>query len=231
MSAMTPDHEDSRPASVPQPPIFVPPESETRPEAAIPPLTLLKLEDIAETLHALGWTSPNDGQWDGLRKFVTDLEALHRIGVRAHVAAETAGLRALLARLTKIVTEDGKFPYATPERVLDVAEHVFESYRRVTCNLQECVQKHGLGEGGERVDEIVCRELDTHTALIVKKDEALATIRAISDNQEADLERLLFNAGARAHDALALTPKDLEACVVVKRSEWERLTAQAEGQT
>lgn len=60
----------------------------------------------------------------------------------------------------KIVTEDGKFAYGTPSRVLDVVEHVFAAHRRMSDNLQVCVQKHNLGLGGEPVDEIVVAALE-----------------------------------------------------------------------
>jgi hypothetical protein len=48
-------------------------------------------------------------------------------------------------------------------RALEVADSVrwlVENYKRVTTNLQECVQRHHLGLGGEKVDELVCAELN-----------------------------------------------------------------------
>lgn len=71
------------------------------------------------------------------------------------------GSGALLGRLKRIVTENGKFAYGTPARCLDVVEHVFAAHRRMCDNLQTCVQKHELGLGGEPVDEIVVAALET----------------------------------------------------------------------
>jgi hypothetical protein len=70
--------------------------------------------------------------------------------------------RSLIRRLMKLVTEDGKFAYATPTRCLDVVEHVFASHRRMSDNLQTCVQKHNLGSAGEPVDEIVVAALEKY---------------------------------------------------------------------
>ena len=55
------------------------------------------------------------------------------------------------------VVKEGKFPYTTEAAVV-VCSHVFGSYRRVTTNLQDCVQKYRLGFAGDPVDEILCRE-------------------------------------------------------------------------
>ena len=66
----------------------------------------------------------------------------------------------LVRRLKRIVTENGKFPYGSATRCLDVVEHVFGAHRRMCDNLQGCVQKHSLGLGGEPVDEIVVAALE-----------------------------------------------------------------------
>lgn len=66
----------------------------------------------------------------------------------------------LVRRLKRIVTENGKFPYGSATRCLDVVEHVFAAHRRMCDNLQGCVQKHNLGLGGEPVDEIVVAALE-----------------------------------------------------------------------
>lgn len=78
---MTPDHEDSRPTSV-TPPIFVPPESETRPEEAL----LYNIDNISRKASSADECT----HWQ--------LEA-----IRAHVLSETAGLRAEIDRLKKNV--------------------------------------------------------------------------------------------------------------------------------
>jgi formylmethanofuran:tetrahydromethanopterin formyltransferase len=70
-------------------------------------------------------------------------------------------------RLKRIVTENGKFPYGSASRCLDVVEHLLESHRRMCINLQECVQRHKIGLGGEYIDEVVIRALDA-----AKKEEA-----------------------------------------------------------
>lgn len=78
----------------------------------------------------------------------------------ARRTAKGVGSGRLVRRLKRIVTENGKFPYGTPTRCLDVVEHVFGAHRRMCDNLQTCVQKHELGLGGEPVDEIVCAKVD-----------------------------------------------------------------------
>ena len=62
----------------------------------------------------------------------------------------------------KIVTENGKFAYGTPSLALDVVEHVFAAHRRMSNNLQACVQSHNLGSAGEPVDEIVVAALERY---------------------------------------------------------------------
>jgi hypothetical protein len=44
--------------------------------------------------------------------------------------------------------------------VQDDAVYNDEMHKRMCANLQDCVQRHGLGEAGERLDVIVVRELD-----------------------------------------------------------------------
>lgn len=66
---------------------------------------------------------------------------------------------AVVRRLRRIVTKNGKFPYGSATRCLDVVEHVFSVHRRMCNNLQAVVQEYHLGLGGEPIDEIVCAEL------------------------------------------------------------------------
>lgn len=75
-------------------------------------------------------------------------------------ASRRVGSGPLVRRLKRIVTENGKFPYGSATRCLDVVEHVFAAHRRMADNLQACVQKHNLGLGGEPVDEIVVAALE-----------------------------------------------------------------------
>lgn len=65
----------------------------------------------------------------------------------------------LVGRLRRIVTENGKWPYGSTTRVLDVVEGVFESHRRMCDNLQAVVQQYRLGLGGEMIDQVVCNKL------------------------------------------------------------------------
>ena len=65
----------------------------------------------------------------------------------------------LVGRLRRIVTENGKWPYGSTTRVLDVVEGVFESHRRMCDNLQAVVQQYHLGLGGENIDQVVCDKL------------------------------------------------------------------------
>jgi len=76
--------------------------------------------------------------------------------------SKRVGSGTLVRRLERIVTENGKFPYRTTTRQLDVVEHVFASYRRMCDNLQTCVQKHNLGDAGTPVDEIVVAALEKY---------------------------------------------------------------------
>ncbi len=76
--------------------------------------------------------------------------------------SKRVGSGTLVRRLERIVTENGKFPYRTTTRQLDVVEHVFASYRRMCDTLQTCVQKHSLGLGGDHVDEIVVAALEKY---------------------------------------------------------------------
>lgn len=62
-------------------------------------------------------------------------------------------------RVRAIVTANGKFGY-DDDNIVDLVEFVFESHNRICTNLQECVQRHKLGLGGEYVDKVVIRELD-----------------------------------------------------------------------
>jgi hypothetical protein len=78
----------------------------------------------------------------------------------ARRTAKGVGSGRLVRRLKRIVTENGKFPYGSTTRCLDVVEHVFAAHRRMANNLQVCVQKHNLGLGGEPVDEIVIAALE-----------------------------------------------------------------------
>lgn len=71
----------------------------------------------------------------------------------------------LVRRLESIVTENGKFNYGTPERCLDVAEHVFATHRRMCSVLQECCQKHRIGLAGEHVDEAVVAQVEKMLAV------------------------------------------------------------------
>ena len=81
----------------------------------------------------------------------------------------------LVRRLKRIVTENGKFQYGSATRCLDVVEHVFAAHRRMSDNLQSCVQKHELGLGGEPVDEIVCAKV---AELLSGNPEPMAEIEA-----------------------------------------------------
>ena len=83
-------------------------------ELAIEPLLVLKIEDVADTLYNLGWRSPNDAQWDGLKKFISDLESLHRIGVRAQLAASEARAASLERRLGVAQNILGQFAVRVP---------------------------------------------------------------------------------------------------------------------
>jgi hypothetical protein len=47
-----------------------------------------------------------------------------------------------------------------PDQALDVARELVGRYKTMCGRLQECVQKHKLGLGGEQVDELVVAEVD-----------------------------------------------------------------------
>lgn len=81
-----------------------------------------------------------------------------------HVSAVGSGR--LVRRLQRIVTENGRFPYGSVTRCLDVVEHVFAAHRRMSNTLQVCCQKHDFdtllnkGTAGLPVDEIVVEALE-----------------------------------------------------------------------
>jgi hypothetical protein len=47
-----------------------------------------------------------------------------------------------------------------PLKIAAQVKWLADEYQQVTARLQECVQRHHLGLGGERVDELVCDEVD-----------------------------------------------------------------------
>jgi hypothetical protein len=47
-----------------------------------------------------------------------------------------------------------------PDQAVDMARELVSRYKTMCGRLQECVQKHKLGLGGEQVDEVVIAELD-----------------------------------------------------------------------
>lgn len=61
--------------------------------------------------------------------------------------------------LREIVSENGKFNY-DDKRIKFLVRFVFDSHREICTRLQECVQRHNLGLGGEPVDVICVAELD-----------------------------------------------------------------------
>lgn len=182
---MTPDHEDNRPSvvpqpakdvwnppmpdhtnPVPQPPIFVPPESETRPEAALEDLVLRIGRECADI--KMGDSTVN------LHFYINKAKDM----IRAHVAAETADIKAQADALEA------------------TANSWHDDYRK------EQLETAGL------------------RALIVKQSEALSYQRWGLQQVSADPKGALMR---NLDEALALTPKDLEDCVVVKRSELQAL--------
>ena len=48
----------------------------------------------------------------------------------------------------------------TVEEVIEEGKWLIESYRRMCNRLQDAVQKHKLGLGGEKIDILVCEALD-----------------------------------------------------------------------
>ena len=103
----------------------------------------------------------------------------------ARRTAKGVGSGRLVRRLKRIVTEDGKFAYGTLTRCLDVVEHVFGAHRRMCDNLQTCVQKHEIGEGGMPVDEIVTAKLDE---LLASNPAPMAEIEArLSEENGRDI--------------------------------------------
>ena len=55
-----------------------------------------------------------------------------------------------------------EYPQAkTVEEVIDHAKWLVESYHAMCTRLQEQVQKHKLGLGGEKIDILVCEALDS----------------------------------------------------------------------
>ena len=49
----------------------------------------------------------------------------------------------------------------TVDEVIDHAKWLLTSYREMCDRLQEQVQKHNLGLGGEKIDILVCEALDS----------------------------------------------------------------------
>jgi len=47
-----------------------------------------------------------------------------------------------------------------PERVIDNVKLLDEIHREMCERLHECCQKYKLGLGGERIDRLVCEEID-----------------------------------------------------------------------
>jgi hypothetical protein len=68
----------------------------------------------------------------------------------------SAGMRASWRRRYR----DGYTPKGPKGQVLAIAAVLVSRYKTMCGRLQECVQKHKLGLGGEQVDEVVIAELD-----------------------------------------------------------------------
>lgn len=70
------------------------------------------------------------------------------------------------------------------ERHLSDMQVAMEEYREITDRLQQCVQRHRLGLGGERIDVLVCDEVER--------------LRAAHQERDADARRLDWLEGMSA---------------------------------
>lgn len=92
------------------------------------------------------------------------------------VQCHCSPLDGLWSRLAMVL----EYPLAkTPEQVIDHAQWLVESYHAMCGRLQDAVQKHKLGLGGERIDILVCEALDC----------ALSANNAISKSPENEPQR------------------------------------------
>lgn len=57
----------------------------------------------------------------------------------------------------------------TSEEVDELEQH----YRKICTRLQECVQKHHIGLGGEKLDQLVCDHIEAQAAQIQAMREAM----------------------------------------------------------
>jgi hypothetical protein len=97
-------------------------------------------------------------------------------------AAVDKAYAALTEARTDLVTLSNRLNVAL--NALTKARHEGgRSDNRICTRLQECVQKHRIGQGGERIDVLVCEEVD---ALREREAEARANYDAILDEYIAN---------------------------------------------
>ena len=95
-----------------------------------------------------------------------------------NVGSETADQAAeAIGALWRHIEEQDQLRAALPtEKALSDMQFAMEEYKEITDRLQQCVQRHRLGLGGERIDVLVCDEVDR--------------LRAAHQERDADARRL-----------------------------------------
>lgn len=65
---------------------------------------------------------------------------------------------------------------ADPSKEIEELKECRTRYIEVCANLQECVQKHSIGLGGEKLDQLVCAEIEAMREAIKAAHEALIDV-------------------------------------------------------
>lgn len=88
-------------------------------------------------------------------------------------------------------------------------DEILEQYVAMCSRLQECVQEHGIGLGGEKLDKLVCDEIkllrkdlqEERHAWQNEREDAMADYVAVATENKAMREAI-----EEAHEALMLSP-------------------------
>jgi hypothetical protein len=98
---------------------------------------------------------------------IADLEKISNAGLPLRhydalflcsLAREAVTLKQTFAQISEAV--DRKWEGVTAQQILEAVQGLRREYQEVCERLQITVTKHNLGLGGERIDKLVCDQLD-----------------------------------------------------------------------
>jgi hypothetical protein len=99
-------------------------------------------------------------------------------------------------------------------------------YMDMCTRLQECVQTHRIGLGGEKIDKLVCEAVADLTAKLAAAEKRLGEIAELPDRWKQDAGVLSWKPAMRLVDELEKALKPAPSAEEVERERFEKSCAQ-----